>query len=246
MAEDTEIRINQLPTVEALNDSALLPIEQPSGDTYPTTKASMAQVAEAVVNTFEYAELETESKTIVDAINEAAQGGGNVDFEESEIIDIPTRELPYYPSGEYSGLTTSDKHIVGAINEVNTKATSAKTRTDALAPVNISSQIQANSAFIDTTKQLEMYAIKSGNVVQVHLTFIVKVAVSTGQNVLFTGLPQAVKNSQVIGINVVSPNAPTVTPFLIGEDGGFKGRWYAGQLNAGDTIRIGFTYICKD
>lgn len=49
-----------------------------------------------------------------------AGGGGSVDFVEEAIPDIPTRELPYYPSGEYSGLNTTNKHIVGAINEVNT------------------------------------------------------------------------------------------------------------------------------
>lgn len=45
-------------------------------------------------------------------------GGGSVDFIEEEMIDIPTRELPFYPSGEYAGLNTTDKHILGAVNEL--------------------------------------------------------------------------------------------------------------------------------
>lgn len=45
-------------------------------------------------------------------------GSGSVDYIEKDSAELPERELPYYPSGEYSGLNTSDKHIIGAINEV--------------------------------------------------------------------------------------------------------------------------------
>ena len=69
--EDTDIRIYELPNVDSLTESALFPIERPDGGSYPTGKVSMAQISEAVVNDFEYADLETDSKRIIGAINEA-------------------------------------------------------------------------------------------------------------------------------------------------------------------------------
>lgn len=60
-----------------------------------------------------------------------AAGGGSVDFVEEEIIDIPTRELPFYPSGEYAELNTTDKHIVGAINGLMIQSKSVSGTTSA-------------------------------------------------------------------------------------------------------------------
>ena len=45
------------------------------------------------------------------------ESGSSIKFTEEAIPEIPQREIPYYPSGVYSGLTTSDKHVIGAINE---------------------------------------------------------------------------------------------------------------------------------
>ena len=47
------------------------------------------------------------------------ESGSSIKFTEEAIPEIPQREIPYYPSGVYSGLTTSDKHVIGAINEVS-------------------------------------------------------------------------------------------------------------------------------
>ena len=91
---------------------------------YVTEKVITSDLGNTLLGTLNYTQaLETDSKNIFGAINELKEsgGGGSVDFVEEAIPEIPTRELPYYPSGEYSSLNTTDKHIVGAINEVKAK-----------------------------------------------------------------------------------------------------------------------------
>lgn len=164
-------------TSRTFNGSSLVPFEVPNTDPstsaenpYVTGKTTGNEVSEFVAIKQEYeTDLETDSKTIIGAINELkeggggnadkveltqaeydelseeekhngklyfitdgqAGGGGSVDFVEESIPDIPERELPYYPSGEYSTLNTNDKHIVGAINELKIQSKSVSGTTSA-------------------------------------------------------------------------------------------------------------------
>lgn len=89
---------------------------------YVTEKVITSDLGNTLLGTLNYTQsLDTESKNIFGAVNELKEN--SVNFEEEAIPDIPERELPYYPSGEYSSLNTNDKHIVGAINEVKEKLT---------------------------------------------------------------------------------------------------------------------------
>lgn len=84
---------------------------------YVTEKVITSDLGNTLLGTLNYTQsLDTESKNIFGAVNELKEN--SVNFEEEAIPDIPERELPYYPSGEYSSLNTNEKHIVGAINEV--------------------------------------------------------------------------------------------------------------------------------
>lgn len=64
-------------------------------------------------------------------ITDGGSDGESIGFVEEAIPDIPERELPYYPSGEYSDLNTTDKHIVGAINELKIQSKSVSGTTSA-------------------------------------------------------------------------------------------------------------------
>lgn len=104
----------------------------------------------------------------------------------------------------------------------------------------LSSGITASGTYVDTTKQVEKIAYRYGKVVQAHLTFYAKTALSSAVT-LFSGLPWMNKTMQFVGMNYAT-KTPVV--FAVRETGEFQ-MWYAGTISAGDLIRVGFTYICQ-
>ena len=104
----------------------------------------------------------------------------------------------------------------------------------------LSSGITASGTYVDTTKQVEKLAYRYGKVVQAHLTFYAKTALSSAVT-LFSGLPGMNKTMQFVGMNYTT-KTPVV--FAVRETGEFQ-MWYAGAIAAGDLIRVGFTYICQ-
>lgn len=93
---------------------------------------------------------------------------------------------------------------------------------------------------MDTTKQVEKLAYRYGKVVQAHLTFYAKTALSSAVT-LFSGLPGMNNTMQFVGMNYTK-NTPVI--FAVRETGEFQ-KWYAGDIAAGDLVRVGFTYICQ-
>ena len=104
----------------------------------------------------------------------------------------------------------------------------------------LSSGITASGTYVDTTKQVEKIAYRYGKVVQAHLTFYAKTALSSAVT-LFSGLPKMNNTMQFVGMNYTT-KTPVV--FAVRETGEFQ-MWYAGTISAGDLIRVGLTYICQ-
>lgn len=104
----------------------------------------------------------------------------------------------------------------------------------------LSSGITASGTYVDTTKQVEKLAYRYGKVVQAHLTFYAKTALSSAVT-LFSGLPGMNNAMQFVGMNYTK-NTPVI--FAVRETGEFQ-KWYAGDIAAGDLVRVGFTYICQ-
>lgn len=70
----------------------------------------------------------------------------------------------------------------------------------------LSSGITASGTYVDTTKQVEKLAYRYGKVVQAHLTFYAKTALSSAVT-LFSGLPGMNKTMQFVGMNSHNENA---------------------------------------
>ena len=75
-----DILISELSLAPAIDDGAVFPFSQDNGGTDATFKAPMSQMAGKIAETTTYANLQTTSKTLVGAINEAAQSGGSAEL----------------------------------------------------------------------------------------------------------------------------------------------------------------------
>ena len=89
MPELDEYRISELDPIATLDNNDLIEVSHQSSSSesgYVSGKAPLTQVANKIVNNIQYVtELQTESKTIVGAINEVAQGGGGTtDYDDLE------------------------------------------------------------------------------------------------------------------------------------------------------------------
>lgn len=85
-----DILISELSLAPAIDDGAVFPFSQDNGGTDATFKAPMSQMAGKIAETTTYANLQTTSKTLVGAINEAAQSGGSAEIEGSASGSIAT------------------------------------------------------------------------------------------------------------------------------------------------------------
>lgn len=73
------IKFTELSNVGNLSASAIMAVVQQQGGELVSLQCSAAQMAELISNDIEYQNLTTEGKTLVEAINEAAQTGGGGD-----------------------------------------------------------------------------------------------------------------------------------------------------------------------
>lgn len=72
----SDIEISQLPAAANFTTSSLVPIAAPALSGYDTKHVSGAQIADGVLDDFNYNELLTSAKSIIGAINELAGIGG--------------------------------------------------------------------------------------------------------------------------------------------------------------------------
>lgn len=128
--------ISQLTTAEQLSQSDLFELSIPNGSLgYLSRKASLEAIANFIAKALQYSDLQTEAKTLIDAINEAAQsgGGGGASIEEMT-------------QAEYNALTPEQK-ADGTLRAISDATTSIGDIDD----VNITSVAGGDALVYDST-----------------------------------------------------------------------------------------------
>ena len=145
--------ISQLTTAEQISLSDLFELSIPNGSLgYLSRKASLEAIANFIANNLNYSDLQTVAKTLIGAINEAAQsGGGGASIQEMT-------------QAEYNALTPEQK-ADGTLRAISDATTSISNIDD----VNISSVADGDVLAYDSTsskwvnKELEADAIAYDN-----------------------------------------------------------------------------------
>lgn len=128
--------ISQLTTAEQLSLSDLFELSIPNGSLgYLSRKASLEAIANFIANNLNYSDLQTVAKTLIGAINEAAQsgGGGGASIEEMT-------------QAQYNALTPEQK-ADGTLRAISDATTSIGDIDD----VNLSSPADGNVLAFDST-----------------------------------------------------------------------------------------------
>lgn len=127
--------ISQLTTAEQLSQSDLFETSIPNGALgYLSRKASLEAIANFIANNLNYSDLQTVAKTLIGAINEAAQsGGGGASIEEMT-------------QAQYNALTPAQK-ADGTLRAISDATTSISDIDD----VNVSSPADGNVLAYDST-----------------------------------------------------------------------------------------------
>jgi hypothetical protein len=128
--------ISQLTTAEQTTSSDLFETAIPNGSLgYLSRKVSLDAIANFIAKALQYSDLQTEAKTLIDAINEAAQsgGGGGASIEEMT-------------QAEYNALTPEQKAdgTLRAISDANTSISD-------IDDVNLSSPVNGDILVYDGT-----------------------------------------------------------------------------------------------
>lgn len=127
--------ISQLTTAEQTTSSDLFETSIPNGSLgYLSRKVSLDAIANFIAKALQYSDLQTEAKTLIDAINEAAQsGGGGASIEEMT-------------QAEYNALTPEQK-ADGTLRAISDATTSIGD----IDNVNISSVADGDALIYDST-----------------------------------------------------------------------------------------------
>ena len=127
--------ISQLTTAEQISLSDLFELSIPNGSLgYLSRKASLEAIANFIANNLNYSDLQTVAKTLIGAINEAAQsGGGGASIEEMT-------------QAEYNALTPEQK-ADGTLRAISDAPTSINNIDD----VNLSSPADGDALIYDST-----------------------------------------------------------------------------------------------
>lgn len=144
--------ISQLTTAEQTTSSDLFETSIPNGSLgYLSRKVSLDAIANFIANNLNYSDLQTVAKTLIGAINEAAQSGGGASIQEMT-------------QAEYNALTPEQK-ADGTLRAISDATTSISNIDD----VNISSVADGDVLAYDSTsskwvnKELEADAIAYDN-----------------------------------------------------------------------------------
>ena len=126
--------ISQLTTAEQTTSSDLFETSIPNGSLgYLSRKVSLDAIAQFIAKALQYSDLQTETKTLIGAINEAAQSGGGASIEEMT-------------QAEYNALTPEQK-ADGTLRAISDATTSIGDIDD----VNISSAADGDALIYDST-----------------------------------------------------------------------------------------------
>ena len=126
--------ISQLTTAEQITQSDLFETSIPNGSLgYLSRKVSLDVMANYIANQHQYSALQTDHKKLIEAINEAASGGGGASIEEMTMA-------------EYNALTPEQK-ADGTLRAISDATTSISDIDD----VNISSPADGNVLAYDST-----------------------------------------------------------------------------------------------
>ena len=126
--------ISQLTTAEQLSQSDLFETSIPNGSLgYLSRKASLEAIANFIANNLNYSDLQTVAKTLIGAINEAAQSGGGASIEEMT-------------QAQYNALTPEQK-ADGTLRAI----TDATTSIEDIDDVNITSAADGDALIYDST-----------------------------------------------------------------------------------------------
>lgn len=126
--------ISQLTTAEQTTSSDLFETSIPNGSLgYLSRKVSLDAIAQFIAKALQYSDLQTEAKTLIGAINEAAQSGGGASIEEMT-------------QAEYNALTPEQK-ADGTLRAISDATTSINDIDD----VNISSVADGDALIYDST-----------------------------------------------------------------------------------------------
>lgn len=138
--------ISQLTTAEQLSQSDLFETSIPNGSLgYLSRKASLEAIANFIANNLNYSDLQTVAKTLIGAINEAAQSGGGASIEEMT-------------QAQYNALTPEQK-ADGTLRAI----TDAKTSISDIDDVNITSVADGDVLAYDSTSSKWVNSKKTGS-----------------------------------------------------------------------------------
>lgn len=127
MPEDTK-RLSELERATSVAPDSLLfgsNIDETAESGFSSRAVPVELLAEEMLKNMQFADLETDSKTIIEAINNAAEsgGGGTADnvprYTDGSAGSIDFDSITLRKNATYEDLETEEKTIIGAINEVN-------------------------------------------------------------------------------------------------------------------------------
>lgn len=163
MPEDGK-SLNELERATSVAPDSLLfgsNIDETAESGFSSRAVPVELLAEEMLKNMQFADLETDSKTIIEAINNAAEsgGGGTADnvprYTDGSAGSIDFDSITLRKNATYEDLETEDKTIIGAINEVNsTKPSGVIYSTD---------EVEIGT-WIDGSKIYRKVIVYSGNV----------------------------------------------------------------------------------
>lgn len=111
--------ISQLTTAEQTTSSDLFETSIPNGSLgYLSRKVSLDAIANFIAKALQYSDLQTEAKTLIDAINEAAQSGGGASIEEMTQAQYDALTPAQKADGTLRAISDATTSI-GDIDDVN-------------------------------------------------------------------------------------------------------------------------------
>lgn len=113
MAEVQDKTINALDEATIINSEDITPIVQAVGSNYVTKKAELGDIGDHIATDMTFPGLQTTSKNLVGAINEASQNGGASEITELDDVNINSSTLANGDALVYD--STSSKWVNGEV-----------------------------------------------------------------------------------------------------------------------------------